>query len=112
MRFNKLRSRWVCVALAATLAFAALPAPSARAESSTLDPNLTIGLLVVVVGVFGWVAWTMDKEDKSDPMMGRALLPLYRAEDDSAALGVLLSPSVTESDELAFATGLAIGRRF
>jgi len=54
----------------------------------------------------------MDKEDKADPMMARALLPLYRAEDDSAAIGVLLSPSVTESDELAFATGLAIGRRF
>ncbi len=113
MHKKRIRSRFLSIVLAGSVALALLPATPARAESSTLDPNLTIGLLVVVVGVLGWVAWTIDKEDKADRIQARsALLPLYQSDDDSAAIGLLLDQSSAESDELAFAAGLAIGRRF
>ena len=96
--------------LVAGLLFASAPAP-ARAESGVLDPNISIAALVVVVGVLGWVAWRMEKEDEADGFQSRAILPLYQPHDD-AAFGFVFDPATREDDRVDYAAGLAIGRRF
>lgn len=104
----------VAVTLVAGLLLASVPS-SARAEddsSSGIDANLTIGLLVVVVGVLGWVAWTIEREDKEDRVQTSALLPLYRSSDDDAAIGFLLNQEPHEEEGVIYTAGLAVGRRF
>ncbi len=101
----------IAVALVISVLGVSMPVP-ARAESGTIDSNVTIGLLVVVVGVLGWVAWNMERADEEDQFQSRALLPLHVSADESAALGFVLDPEVRGDDDTVFTAGLAIGRRF
>lgn len=86
------------------------PSAPARAQSG-VDPVVTIGLLVVVVGVLGWTAWQMEKEDKSDAVQMRALLPITDSRKDTA-LGFVIDPESRPDDRTVYTAALAIGRRF
>lgn len=99
------------VAVVVAVALATVSAPGrARAETS-INATGTIGLLLVVVGTLGWVAWTMEREDKADRFQSSALVPLYRIGDARAAVGLMLDER--ELDEtIAVSAGLAVGRRF
>ncbi|HMP75896.1 MAG TPA: hypothetical protein PKE12_06340 [Kiritimatiellia bacterium] len=102
--------RLVTGLLVVGLLLASAPAP-ARAESGVLDPNISIAVLVVVVGVLGWVAWRMEKEDEADHFQARAILPLHLPSED-AAFGFVFDPVTSEDARVEYTAGLAIGRRF
>lgn len=109
---RRIRRSIVVSALIVGLLCAAVPT-SARAESSGgLDPNISIGILLVVIGAVGWVAWTIEKEDKAEQIQARAILPVYRSTDDDAAFGFVLDPKSDESHGVVLTAGLAVGRRF
>ncbi|MCZ7591114.1 MAG: hypothetical protein M5U15_02700 [Kiritimatiellae bacterium] len=100
------------VSLIAGLFLTALP-PSARAEESgSISATATIGLLLVVTGVLGWVAWQTDKEDRADGFSSNALLPLYRSHDDATAIGFMLNQKSNPDQDIALTAGFAVGRRF
>lgn len=103
-------SRIVCMALVVALLGLAAPAP-ARAESSGINAYGTIGLLLVVVGTLGWVAWSMEREDKAEHYQVSAMLPLYCVDDADTAFGLLLDER-EEAGAPVLSAGLAIGRRF
>ena len=109
---RSLPARMLAGALVMAVAFAAQPVPSARAASGVLDQNLTVGLLVVVVGVLGWVAWHMEQEDRADSLQSSALLPLYAAEDRDLAFGLIWRPETRDESRAVYTAGLAGGRRF
>lgn len=100
------------VALISGLLLASTPASSRAEGSGSINATATIGLLVVVVGVLGWVAWQMDKEDKADGFSSSTLLPLYRSYDDASAIGFLLNEEAAADRDVSFTAGLAVGRRF
>lgn len=86
------------------------PSAPARAESG-VNAQVTIGLLVVVVGVLGWVAWQMEKEDQADAVDMRALLPITDPHKNTA-FGFVIDQEPRLDDRVIHTAGLAIGRRF
>ncbi|MCS6771285.1 MAG: hypothetical protein NZ740_04590 [Kiritimatiellae bacterium] len=103
------RSSWIAVILAVCLAGSATCRVS-RAESG-VNPLVTIGLLVTVVGVLGWTAWQMEREDKEDAINMRAWIPSRRAPDRSA-WGLVLDGNVDPSAAPALLAGVGYGVRF
>lgn len=102
-------TRFPAIALIVCLLGSHAPQP-ARADSG-VDPVVTIGLLLVVVGVLGWTAWQMEKEDKADAVRMRALLPLTDPAKNTA-FGFVVDPASHPDERVIYTAGLAIGRRF
>jgi hypothetical protein len=100
--------RLVAFALASSLL--AMPTPVSRADSG-VNAYATIGLLLVVVGVFGWSAWQMEKEDKADAFQSPAWLP-FREPLANSAVGLSLGPDTRVDDRVIYLAGLAYGLRF
>lgn len=89
-----------------------VPAGKARAESG-VNPVVTIGLLVSVVGVLGWTAWMMEKEDKADAINMRALIRPGQPARDRDWGFVLDSESQPEFErQIAVLAGIGYSFRF
>lgn len=86
------------------------PARTARTESG-VNAVATIGLLLTVVGVLGWVAWQVEKEDKADAFQSRALLP-FGSPDADTAVGLVLDPESRPDGRVIHTAALALGVRF
>lgn len=103
---------FLVVSLVAGLLLTSMPSPARAEDSSSISATATIGLLLVVVGVLGWVAWQTDKEDKADGFSSNTLLPLYRSYDDATAVGFMLNQESSPDQDIALTAGIAVGRRF
>ena len=78
---------WIALFLAVALFFAGMPV-TAQAEEDGANSNITIGIITLVLVVFGIVAWQNDFGD--DDMMASKV-----AQDDQL---VLCTPATDASD--------------
>lgn len=104
--------RSVSCALALSLVTAlGAPVPARAGEDDTLNTEITIGALVVVVGILVWVGWKMDEEDRQLRAQPQRLLPLLADED--RALGVYLDDPVSGPEgDFDVSAGLAFRADF
>lgn len=106
--------RSVSLALTLAVALAAATPSGARAEGDdTLNTQITIGTLLLVVGILVWVGWEMDKEDDLRKAQSRSILPLLADAEDARAVGLYLDDlSDHGEDELDLSAGLAFRADF
>lgn len=87
--------------------------PTARAaddgSDSTLNANVTIGLLCVVVGILVYVGWQSDREDKEYRASRSKLLPLLA--DEGRQLGFYVDDE-PRGEVMQVAGGLAFRADF
>lgn len=69
--------RIISLALAVSLFGVYLPGP-ARAEN--INTPVAIGILVTVLGIFTWVGWKTEKEDRASGFSDGGRLPASRRE--------------------------------
>lgn len=81
-------SKWISVLLIVALAMVGLPATAQAADDEDSNSNITIGIITLVLVVFGIVAWQNDFGD--DDMMASKV-----AQDDQL---VLCTPATDASD--------------
>lgn len=96
------------VAVALALAFAApgFTPSEARADDDTINTQITIGSLLVVVGILVWVGWQMDQEDDLRKAERLRVLPVLA--DDDSAVGIYLDQlSQHREDAQDLTAGLA-----
>lgn len=107
--------RMTAFALALALGAATLaPRPACAAygdDEDGINKTLTIGLLVVVVGVLVYVGWKMDQADKELKTEDSRLLPLLAANDDSR-IGLYFDNASADADALDLTAGLAYRTEF
>ena len=100
-----------CATALALLCCAAVPPARAADDGSdsTLNANVTIGILCVVVGILVYVGWQSDREDKEYRATTSKLLPLLA--DEGRQLGFYVDDE-PQGEILQVAGGLAFRADF
>lgn len=96
--------RIISLGLAVSLFGVSLPLP-ARADN--INTPVAIGILVTVLGVFTWVGWKTEKDDRDAGFSDDKRLPASRRKGPLLAIGAYPRTSGSEESDWDPAVALA-----